>query len=396
MNNLNDREYWLEIMTKIAEPVLINGANRTLKKNFPRVESITLHGGAPRCTCGPIEAVARTLSGIAPWLELGEDDTTEGKMRSKYINLAIKTIDSITDPNSVDFWDFSGKGAVFAQEVIEAAYLSLSIVRAPKVLWEKLDEKTKKNLIVAIKSTRKIRPARSNWLIFSAMNEAALYVMEKECDTMRIDYVLSQFQQWYLGDGIYGDGPDYASDYYNSYVIHPMLVEIIEIISPLFQENSFLKAHRFAVDKDKAYGTQMLEFVYENATEYSYMLENLIAPDGTFPALGRSITYRFGAFQALSQIALKNRLDKRLSPAQVRCALTAVIKQCLDVEDTFDEEGWLTIGLCGKQPELSEAYISRGSGYLCSNGFLALGLDEKTEFWSGEPEKWSSQKIWRK
>lgn len=37
-----------------------------------------------------LEAFGRTLSGMAPWLELGADKTAEGKLREKYIELAKK------------------------------------------------------------------------------------------------------------------------------------------------------------------------------------------------------------------------------------------------------------------------------------------------------------------
>jgi hypothetical protein len=32
-------------------------------------------------------------------------------------------------------------------------------------------------------------------------------------------------ETWYKGDGFYGDGPDFHWDYYNSFVIQPMLLE---------------------------------------------------------------------------------------------------------------------------------------------------------------------------
>ena len=39
------------------------------------------------------------------------------------------------------------------------------------------------------------------------------------------------------------------------------------------------------------------------AARYAAVLERMIAPDGSFPALGRSIVYRCGAFHALAQAA---------------------------------------------------------------------------------------------
>ena len=122
--------------------------------------------------------------------------------------------------------------------------------------------------------------------------------------------------------------------------------------------------------------------------------ERLIAPDGSFPAVGRSLAYRCGAFQALGAVALRRELPEELHPAAVREALTAVIVRTLDAPGTWDENGWLRIGLCGHQPGIGEGYISTGSLYLASTAFLPLGLPAEDEFWSAPAEPWSSVKIW--
>ncbi|MFW5976638.1 MAG: DUF2264 domain-containing protein, partial [Bacillota bacterium] len=69
------------------------------------------------------------------------------------------------------------------------------------------------------------------------------------------------------------------------------------------------------------------------------------------------------------------------------------IKKMVEMPGTFDEDGWLQIGLVGHQPNIGEFYISTGSLYLCSTGLLPLGLAEDSPFWQGE-EEWTSVKIW--
>jgi hypothetical protein len=69
-------------------------------------------------------------------------------------------------------------------------------------------------------------------------------------------------------------------------------------------------------------------------------------------AVGRSITYRTGAFHLLAQIALRRELPPPLAPGGVRSALTAVMRRSLEAPGTFDGEGWLTVGFCGHQPHL--------------------------------------------
>jgi hypothetical protein len=93
-------------------------------------------------------------------------------------------------------------------------------------------------------------------------------------------------------------------------------------------------------------------------------------------------------------MAWGKRLPAQLKPAQVRCALTAVLRKTMDQPGTYTADGWLAIGLCGSQPDLADAYITTGSLYLCSSILLPLGLPETDAFWSAPAEKWSALKIW--
>jgi hypothetical protein len=127
---------------------------------------------------------------------------------------------------------------------------------------------------------------------------------------------------------------------------------------------------------------------------YGEVQERLICPDGTFPPIGRSITYRFGAFQLLAQLALMQDLPPSLNPAQVRSALTAVIRRVMEAPGVFDAQGWLRLGLYGAQPDLAEAYISTGSLYLNTTVFLPLGLAADDPFWTLPPADWTSKRIW--
>lgn len=138
---------------------------------------------------------------------------------------------------------------------------------------------------------------------------------------------------------------------------------------------------------------ELLELFTIRSKRYAAIQERLISPEGTFPLVGRSIAYRCGAFQLLAQMALQKQLPAGLTPSQVRSALTAVIAKTMDARGTFDKNGWLTIGLCGHQPEIGEQYISTGSLYLCTVAFLPLGLPATDEFWSGPSVDWTSRKA---
>jgi hypothetical protein len=319
-----------------------------------------------------LEAFGRTLSGLAPWLEATSLQTEENRQREKILTVTLSSIKNAVNPSSANYMNFT-KGS---QPLVDAAFLAHAFIRAPKQLWERLDAATQTQLISALRSTRIIKPYNNNWLLFSAMIEAALLKFSNDYDPQKIEYAIKQHQQWYKGDGIYGDGPDLHFDYYNSFVIHPMLLDIAK-----------------TVHEQTGTSKEELATCIERSKRYSVILERQISPEGTFPPTGRSLAYRCGAFQLLAQMSLQKLLPDALKPAQVRSALTAVINKTLDVPGTFDKNGWLTIGFCGHQPGIGESYISTGSLYLCTTAFLPLGLSADDEFWSAPSMDWTSKKA---
>lgn len=197
-------------------------------------------------------------------------------------------------------------------------------------------------------------------------------------DAVRVEFAVREFaNHWYVGDGLFSDGMRFAMDYYNSIVIHPYLATIVETI------NNKNKTYQwFAPNLDKI------------NKRYAEIQERNINTDGSFPIVGRSIIYRGGVFHHLADMALRKKLPVSLSPAQVRSALTAVVKKTLDAPKTFNNKGWLNIGVYGSQPSLGEFYITTGSLYICSEIFLPLGLADTDEFWSTPPAPWTAVKVW--
>lgn len=367
-----DRQLWLRQLVKLADPVLRNLAAGTLKRNMP-VECVTGDAGERR-KYTHLEALGRLLAGIAPWLEAALESGAERELQQRYAGLARQAIRSAADPGSPDFLNFQNG----SQPLVDCGFLAQAILRAPNELWKKLDAPTQRSLAVALASSRVITPPMSNWLMFAATVEAALALMGERWEAARIDEAIRRHQQWYLGDGVYGDGPHFHWDYYNSYVIQPMLVDVLRSMG----------------DREPAWKS-FLPDVMKRAQRYAAIQERLISPEGTFPAVGRSITYRCGAFHLLAQMALLRELPAPLTGARVRSALTAVMRRVLEAPGTFDKDGWLTIGFCGHQPHLGESYISTGSLYLCATALLPLGLAPSDAFWAQPAEDWTSRRLWR-
>jgi hypothetical protein len=370
VSQTNDRVYWIDVVEKIASPVLDNLSRRELRKNMP----VEAANPADRAKYTHLEAFGRTLAGISPWLSAQGPDASEAPRQKHFIALAQESLDAATDPRSPDFMNFR-EGT---QPLVDAAFMAQGILRAPDVLWQPLDSRVREQLIEALLSSRTIpTPTTNNWVLFAAIVEAALQMMGQQTLEERFEYCVRRMLGWYKGDGAYGDGELFHFDYYNSFVIHPMLLDALAVLRQ--KDTQF----------DFAYSTELLR-----AKRYAQVLERMIAPDGSFPSIGRSTCYRFGAFHALAQIAWMRELPEPLKPAQARCAMTAVIRKMIEAPGTFDDRGWLQIGFCGHQPTLAETYISTGSLYLCTAAFLPLGLPQSDEFWSAGTAPWTSQLIW--
>ncbi|HEV8346217.1 MAG TPA: DUF2264 domain-containing protein, partial [Vicinamibacterales bacterium] len=176
----SDREYWIGVMRRLADPVLTNLANGTLKARMPVEQAAT-----DRRSVTHLEALGRLVAGIAPWIELPADpstssgspraesrgdETSEGRTRAQYADLARRAIARAVDPGSPDALNFTRD----RQPLVDAAFLAQGLLRAPRALRDGLDQTTKRHLVAALESTRVISPGFNNWLLFSATVEACL------------------------------------------------------------------------------------------------------------------------------------------------------------------------------------------------------------------------------
>lgn len=371
VQTVSDREVWSELCFKIAQPVLENMSKGELQKNMNLELSPTWDGRNQKVAY--LEAFGRLMAGISPWLSLPEDDTKEGKMRKQLKTWAIQSYKNAVNPENPDYLLWKGE----SQILVDAAYLAESFLRAPKATWEQLDQVTRERYIECFKGLRVIRPAYNNWLLFRTMIESFLLSVGEEVDHYVLSVSVNKINEWYLSDGWYSDGPEFALDYYNSYVIHPMYVEILETCK-----------------KYKFWTTVSLDLAIKRMQRFNSFIERLISPEGTYPAFGRSVVYRMGAFQSLALAAWKYGLPEGLSNGQVRSALTAVMKNMFSVEGNFDEENFLRLGFVGHQPNLSNYYTDNGSLYMTSLVFMPLGLSPTDAFWTDPAAPWTSQKAW--
>jgi hypothetical protein len=290
---------------------------------------------------------------------------------------AIASYTHSVDPRSPDYLLWRGHG----QALVDSAYFTNAFLRAPKQLWEPLDTVTKQRIVTEIKGLRRVSPPYTNWLLFAAMNEAFLLSIGEEWDPVRIDLAVRKINEWYAGDGWYADGPRFHFDFYNSYVIHPMLVEILEVLVATEAKFNNLKA------------PELLAQAYKRMQRYGEHLERMIGPDGTYAPIGRSLTYRTAAFQPLGLLAWRKKLPETLPEGQVRAATMAAQRAIFANPSNFNKQGYLTIGFAGHQPTLGDIYSNAGSMYIAASSLIALGLPATDSYWTSPPLPWTTKKA---
>jgi hypothetical protein len=369
-----DRAYLVEVLTKTSRPVLQGIADGNFFEKLPKRD-----WESGRRNAAYAEGLGRTLAGIAPWLALPPDDTPEGKLRAEYADLARRALIAAADPANKDYKRFTmseGK-ETNRQFLVETAYIAQAMLRAPNVFWEPLTPEQRTNVLKLFDTVQPLQPVENNWLLFASIVEAARWKFYGDYDKARLEYGVNKHLEWYLGDGTYGDGPHYRADYYNSYSIQPMLIDVLAVAK---EKGDPLGRHY-----DKA---------VKRMQRYAEVLERLISPEGTFPFVGRSSAYRYGAFQALSQIILMRQLPADTEPAGARDGLTAVIRRISEFPGTYDAEGWLDIGAVGRQPNVRDPYNGTGGLYITLSGLLHLGLPADDPFWTAPPGEWTQKRIW--
>lgn len=371
----SDRQYWCSLAYRMAQPVLENMAKGELQKNMQTEFSPSFDNRNRKVLY--MECFGRLMAGISPWLALPDDDTAEGLQRKQLREWALQAYKNAVDTNNPDYlcWGIGG------QNLVDAAYIAESFLRAYDILWMPLDNQTKQRYLTEFRKLRKIDPPYTNWLLFSSTIESFMAKAKGEYDQYRVNSACRKMEEWYVGDGWYADGPSFSFDYYSSYVFHPMYLETLQAMIDA-------KANT-RLDYQKYYNRAM-----KRCQKYAIVLERFISPDGTFPVFGRSIPYRMAAMQPLALMAWYQTLPKELTNGQVRAALTKVMHRMFDSQQNFNEGGFLTIGFCGNQPNIADWYTNNGSLYMTTLAFMPLGLPANHPFWTDAAQPWTQVKAW--
>lgn len=399
-SGINARNFTLHALTKVMDPVLTHFARGTLRS------SIGSSYHKSREALSSLEAFARGFCGLAAWLELEDpaESNTEGEylLRQRYRTLTLHGIKNALNPESADFFNFT----ISTQCLVESAYLSLGFLRAPKSIWSKLGSTDQKRMIDSIASYRNWNVhngLNNNWSLFVSVIEAFLFRFAPS-GIGNLNHLMRgvdlHMEQFYKGDGTYGDGPSYRWDYYNSYVIQPMLLESLhQLVMLKNQQPPMNRNLSQTLELDKQLSRRIDRFYtleVNRAKRWAEVQEMMISPEGTYPIYGRTSSCRMGAFQGLSMMIHRKELPNKLQLhlGGVRSAITTVLYNYIVRGAIFDADGWLVEGILAFQPKMAEGYVSRGSLYHFTTGLLHLGLPRNDPFWTASSGPWTQQRIW--
>lgn len=371
---------WKSILIKIVSPIIEGFADKSIINNFPKIYSPWLANVVPSSTPGPnqkkdkynddkifMELFCRTVLGINILFNKKniENDEIIKNLFNKTLIGFTNVFNGMIDFNNMD-----------NQIIVEMALLAISFKRH-SYLWNNINNSTKDKILnTMIMAKNKFIPNFNNWLLFKCMIDIFLFLNNKTKDLSSCYINLNKFEKFYIGDGWYKDGVTFHIDYYNSFVIHPLLLDIYDELK------------KINISYEEKYNNQIIRI-----QRYTEFLERMIASDGTFPLFGRSMVYRTAVFHALSYCAYLNILPTTLSNGQVRCGLDAVINKIF-IDDNFDNNNFLHFGFIGYQPEIADSYSNTGSLYYCLLIFIPLGLESNHSFWTDNNDDWTQKKAW--
>lgn len=364
------REYWEEFAVNYASKPLYLLANDNC---------IPWTGNSNNNqSCQELEIFSRIIYSLGGWMFKDKSDTEDGtEIRFKLANWAVQAFNNLFNPRS----------AIAArpcpQNIIDYGYLSwacLDMMHNSAISLSLLDTVTlsaKDQFYLYHDELKVFRPLANNWVLMAVMPEVHRATVGETYDSMRVDYALSLTLGNYKGGSLYGDGPDLHTDYYNSLVIHPALDTLIYNKNILYRNPAL---------------SQIAEKQAGRSARYADILERMISPEGTFPVIGRSATYRLGAFHHLARRSYE--LPSSLNLGAVRCGLTSVLRRL--APNMFRPDNMLKIGFnsVAEDLRLAEPYINTASLYATGFFLLPLALPINHPFWASPDDKWTQAKLW--
>jgi len=307
-----------------------------------------------------IESFARIASAWGAWLRNPANPAII-KFQDHEINLETLLrqafLDGTNPSNPHTYWGDIGH---LDQRIVESADIAVALWMSRERVFHKMTRAEQEQIMSWLAQVDNKGTYTDNWILFTAMAQAVRHHLGFPSPDDDLDNRLMQIGEFYRGDGWYVDGPTNEFELYNAWMFgwHYLLWTYID--------GDRRPDHReLVLDRGRSFIDGFLHFFGAN---------------GSYPAWGRSIVYRFAA---LAPFAVGHFLKIAPDdPGLLRRVSSGCIRYFYD-RGLFDSDGhFVRQGFHGDFPPAGEAYISPGSPYWCCHGLFGLTFDRDDPFWT--------------
>ncbi len=263
-----------------------------------------------------------------------------------------------TDPaNPRTYWGDMGH---MDQRIVESADIAVAIWMSRERLFNRLNSAEQHQILAWLAQVDHQGTYPDNWILFTAVTQAVRLRLGQPVPVADLDFRLQQACEFYRGDGWYVDGPASEFELYNAW---------------MFNWHFLLWAW---IDGDRQ--PEIQARVLDRARSFIAGFAHFFGSNGSYPAWGRSLVYRFSALAAFATGRfLANAPD---DPGMLRRLSSGCLKY-FDEHGLFDpDDHFVRQGYHGDFPAAGEPYLSPGSPYWCCHGLFALTFDADDAFWT--------------
>jgi hypothetical protein len=307
-----------------------------------------------------IESFARIASAWGAWLRNPANPAII-KFQDHEVNLETLLRQAFLDgTNLSNLYTYWGDIGHLDQRIVESADIAVAIWMSRERVFNKMTSAEQAQIIAWLAQVDGKGTYTDNWILFTAMAQAVRHHLGFPSPEDDLDNRLMQIGEFYRGDGWYVDGPTDEFELYNAW---------------MFGWHYLLWAW---IDGDRR--PDHRELVLERGRSFIDGFLHFFGANGSYPAWGRSIVYRFAA---LAPFAVGHFLKIAPDdPGLLRRVSSGCIRYFYD-RGLFDTDGhFVRQGYHGDFPPAGEAYISPGSPYWCCHGLFALTFDRDDPFWT--------------
>lgn len=354
------REHWEHILARLTYGYVLaaekNGSYaRALYRDDRRVMPDAVDA---------IESFARIASAWGAWLyNLKNPSTVEFDGRTLDIAEILKRalLDGTNADNPHMYWgDFHDMD----QRIVESADIGLAIWFSRARVFDQMSEEERGQIIRWLEQADDKETWYDNWILFPVLPMTVRLRLGYPVDVELLDARLDQLEAFYQGDGWYVDGAYSEYELYNAW---------------MFGWHFLLWAW---IDGERR--PEYAERVLQRARSFLQGFQHFFGANGSYPAWGRSIVYRFSAVACFATGYLLKIAPT--TPGGLRRLMSGSLAYFFNHGFIDPTDHFVLQGYHGDMPYAGEAYISPGSPEWACHALAALMFDAADPFWTATEE----------